>query len=48
MHENKRQTPPMGGPKPAENAKDFKGSLKRLFHELDIYKVLIYIAFVLA
>ncbi len=48
MHENKRQTPPMGGPKPAESAKDFKGSLKRLFHELDIYKVLIYIAFVLA
>ncbi len=51
MHDENNQKPPMRGPGArgaAESAKDFKGSFKRLFHELDIYKVLIYTAFVLA
>lgn len=52
MHnEENKPKPPMGGPRgarTAEMAKDFKGSLKRLFHELSIYKILIIVAFVLA
>ena len=41
---------PMGhGPGvPSEKAKDFKGALKRLFKELDTFKILIGIALVLA
>ena len=52
MHnEENKPKPPMGrqgGPRVAETAKDFKGSLKRLFHELNIYKILIITAFILA
>ena len=48
-NEENTKKPPMRGPgAPAVAAKDFKGSLKRLFKELDIYKVLIFTAFVLA
>lgn len=40
---------PKPGKEPTfEKAKDFKGAIKRLFHELNTYKTLIIIAFTLA
>ena len=37
-----------GGPAPAEKAKDFKSAIKRLFKELNIFKIAIVISFILA
>ena len=39
---------PMGGGAPGEKANDFKSAMKRLFSELNIFKVLIVISLVLA
>ena len=39
---------PGAGPAPAEKAKDFKGAIKRLFSELKPFKILIFIALILA
>lgn len=54
--ENEKTTPkrrssrmgPGGGPAPAEKAKDFKSAIKRLFKELNIFKIAIVISFILA
>lgn len=54
--ENEKTTPkrrssrmgPGGGPAPAEKAKDFKSAIKRLFKELNIFKIAIIISFILA
>ena len=50
--ETKRSRSPKRGPgskmNPAEKAKDFKGAIKRLFKELKSFKVLIFIALILA
>lgn len=49
-NENETKTPkrgPMNGPA-TEKAKDFKGAMKRLFHELKHFRILIIIAFILA
>ena len=43
-----RMRGPRRGPAPAEKAKDFKGAIKRLFHELHGFRLLIGIAFILA
>lgn len=55
MANNEKFTPkrrgPMGpgmGGGPAEKAKDFKGAIKRLFKELKDFRILIYIALILA
>ena len=39
---------PMGGPRPPEKAKNFKVAMKRLFSELKSFKVLIFVALILA
>ncbi len=46
-NEPKRHGPP-GGPNAVEKPKNFKEAIKRLFHELKIYKVLIIISLILA
>lgn len=49
-NENETKTPKRGlmnGPA-TEKAKDFKGAMKRLFHELKHFRILIIIAFILA
>ena len=43
-----RRMGPGAGPAPAEKAKDFKGAIKRLFKELKNFRILIYIALILA
>ena len=43
-----RRMGPGAGPAPAEKAKDFKGAIKRLFIELKNFRILIYIALILA
>ncbi len=51
MHNEETKKPTPRGPgamNVVDSAKDFKGSVKRLFHELDKFKVLIFTAFVLA
>ena len=39
---------PMGGSRPPEKAKNFKVAMKRLFSELKSFKVLIFVALILA
>ena len=40
---------PMGrGANPQDKAKDFKGAMKRLFSELKPFRILVYIALILA
>lgn len=51
MSENKKPVTPRHGPgsmNVAEKAKDFKGSITRLFHELKSFKILIIVAITLA
>lgn len=43
-----RRMGPGAGSAPAEKAKDFKGAIKRLFKELKNFRILIYIALILA
>mgnify|MGYP004457408731 CR=1 FL=1 len=45
--ENNSHRDPMRGPS-FEKAKDFKSAIKRLFHELNTYKILIIVSFILA
>ena len=45
--ENNSHRGPMRGPS-FEKAKDFKSAIKRLFHELNTYKILIIVSFILA
>ena len=51
MNNNAKSTPkhgPGANMNAPERAKDFKGAIKRLVKELDRYKVLVIVAFVLA